>query len=442
VTSAEGDAGDPEERLRSHAEAVVEWASMPGTERRDLVEELYSGLWERWHDMVDGGTEPEAAVQRAIRAFGTPSAVGGEVTLAYHSRLYASTVGVLLPPVIARTAHPIGLRRVSLLLISTAAFFLVGAGIAATQLPPTRLVVLTLVFVAVATLCLVALRALLHGQRWALAFARLCVPIAIAAWVIGILERPIRIDLLGVAGLLALWPVLGSGLSDWVAPSRPVGRVLGTGVAGVLLAGVGLSIGGISVPEITAAGPSDLHLDVAVNCTIDGGSVTELIVTAGVVFDRLDVMPRGIQPRERPLDQIAIWIDGEPAIGVVLEEVIHDGRQIFQVAWPGYEILDRTAGDVRFRGDLTLSDAQYGPARPAGAAVGAGLGPLIREDALQAGHRYEITWDNRTFGPGPIGKVRSVIVTYDHLGNFGSRAVVACNSSAAGTALTPPFLLP
>ena len=289
--------------------------------------------------------QPDLAVQRAIAAFGTPVVLGGDLTLAYHSRLYASTLGALLPPVIARTAHPVGLRRVSLLLVAMAGVSAFGAAFALMRLPPTRMVVLAATLVAVAILCVLAVRALLRGQRWALAFARLCVPVAVGAWVIGLLEHPIRIDVLGVVGLLALWPAFGPGLSEWVAASRPIGRALGSGVAGVLLVGVGLSLGANAVPELTAARPSDLHLDLAVQCTMTGASVTGLVVTAGVVLDRLDVLPNGFSPATQPLDRIALWIDGDPAPGAVYNETILAGRQLFQPGSPGTRptILDRTA---------------------------------------------------------------------------------------------------
>ena len=71
------------------------------------------------------------------------------------------------------------------------------------------------------------------------------------------------------------------------------------------------------------------------------------------------------------------------------------------------------------------------------------MGPAIRVEDMRAGHRYEITWgESPLVRPVPIGTVRNVIVTYDHLDRFGSQAVAGCGSSATGVDVRPPFRLP
>ncbi len=80
-------------RLYAHVESILNGAAFRRRDRDDLAEELYGHLWQRWQDALASGLGEEAAADQAIRSFGGPASLSRDVTLAYHSRLYASTIG-------------------------------------------------------------------------------------------------------------------------------------------------------------------------------------------------------------------------------------------------------------------------------------------------------------------------------------------------------------
>ena len=113
------DPASVEARLSAHVESILNGASFRKRDRADLAEELYGHLWERWQDAIASGLDAEAAADQAIESFGEPARLGRDVTLAYHSRLYASTVGVLVPTVVESKAKPSGYWAIYMVLFTT-----------------------------------------------------------------------------------------------------------------------------------------------------------------------------------------------------------------------------------------------------------------------------------------------------------------------------------
>ena len=95
-----------EDRLRAHVAAILARAAVPPQVRSDLEEELIGHLVERFHAYLADGLDETEASHRAIADFGTPASLGGELGRTYHSRLWASTIGVLLPAITPATSRP------------------------------------------------------------------------------------------------------------------------------------------------------------------------------------------------------------------------------------------------------------------------------------------------------------------------------------------------
>jgi len=107
-----------ESHLRAHVEATLVSARVPRQVRDDLAEELYGHLWTPLARRPSwSGLDEQAAAESAIRSFGSAQRLGVEMTAAYHSRLYASTIGVLLPAVAGSADRPAGLGRLQALLL-------------------------------------------------------------------------------------------------------------------------------------------------------------------------------------------------------------------------------------------------------------------------------------------------------------------------------------
>ena len=127
---------DPGPRLRVYVESILAGSSVPAADREDIAEELYGHLWQRWRDALDAGASAAEAVETAIRSFGEAGRLGHEMTGAYHSRLYATTIGALLPAVAPPPGKLWGYRRLRLLLALAAVVELVLGWIGVWMLRP------------------------------------------------------------------------------------------------------------------------------------------------------------------------------------------------------------------------------------------------------------------------------------------------------------------
>ena len=95
-----------ETNLRAHIADILAAGGIPGTVRDDLAEELYGHLVERVVALRAEGISEADAVARAIADFGGVDQLSGDLRSVYHSRLWASTIGVLLPAMAAPDHRP------------------------------------------------------------------------------------------------------------------------------------------------------------------------------------------------------------------------------------------------------------------------------------------------------------------------------------------------
>jgi hypothetical protein len=425
-----------EARLDAHVEAILRGASFRKRDRDDLAEELYGHLWERWRDAVATGMDEEAAADEAIGSFGQPARIARDVTLAYHSRLYASTIGVLVPTV-AGTGDKPGSYYLVWAVVFATFFEVMGVLVrAVASWTPVRasigLAGCSLAFPVV----LITLMAYSARQRWALDFAAVELPFlfwwaGVELWV-GVPLESIVATAVGLAAATTLMAGLAPdrrreaaeapalrriarkldprSLAGWMY-RRPVPRRLLLGLAVMLVAGSAMQAVALGVSDPTQIGAADMDVRVSVACDRnDSGELTSVVVTGSFMFKRTDVWPNGLLSALQgggPTDEVALAVvgsrpDGMPMVTPMLTQAATKG--------------DATDG----------SALVFGPVGPDGRSTLA-IADIAR---LQAGHRYEITW-NYSVAPG-LRDVAPVVFGYDHLERFFLQATATCGQTGIG----------
>lgn len=454
MTEIAGATSEPESLLWAHVDATLASARIPGQLRDDLAEELYGHLWNGWREAIGTGLDEETAAESAIRSFGGAQRLGIEMTAAYHSRLYASTIGVLMQAASGSVDRPVGLGRLQALLLIP----MLGVSVAAAgefgELTPGRAVLAALGAAAAVGMSLTAFVALARGQRWALRYAQLLVFLALAFAVDTLVTTPAdtyQVPIAGLLGLFCLGPALGIDMQKWTAASRPLGKLLGPLVGLTIAAGLSLPFVAPVLPDPTQVGPGDLNLRLSASCTRDAsGDVSVLDLTTEFSWDRLDLLPGGIKGGIKTL--MGKGSDGDGLLyGVLPGDGPHQGE--YGGAW-----LDPPTSDLT---GATWSLANMGQVelRDNGAIVGSwqwtGPEPQLAEttqryyyaDAesvpatvLQAGHQYVL---RERILPNSIGNVSTdpdplIFVRYQHLDRFIVQAVATCERPGMGVPVAIP----
>lgn len=410
-------------RLHDHIRQIVARVTTTAAQRAELADELYSGLWERWQSARAEGLSPDDAADRAMAAFGSPDQLGPELALAFHSRLYEATIGSLLPPAVASRVWPLGLSRAAFTLGLIGVFCALGGALAALTLSPTRAIVTGVASIAAACVWVLAARALLRGQRWALALGRLGLVFLALSLLPGIQGQGITINLVGLLAAVAAFPLLGPDLSRWVSSSAGIGLRRGLLVSAIGVLPLVFTMAPGVIPEVTAASASDVHLVVSMKCDGPSDAPTTISVTASVTWDRREPWPNGLRPAVPPTDRASAWLDATPAVGAVWAASQRDGHRYFQPAWSF----------------ATSPEADVSSSSPETA-----IWPGISEQmSIGRNLKSRFQWGVTTAGFGPVATMlNSVVVTYEHLGRFGLQAIATCASGGTGMPIEPPFGLP
>ena len=419
---------DAQTRLAAHVESILNGAAFRKRDRDDLAEELYGHLWQRWQDALAAGLDEDAAADEAIRSFGEPAGLSRDVTLAYHSRLYASTIGVLLPTVEESKAKPRGYWLIYFLFFTT--FFAMAYGQADELLSwtPVRAAIGfggTLTAFIAASLVFQAYRA---RQRWTLRFAGL--ELALLVWWVGILFSATHLlpevalgagAGLGIAGFAFAWPFRLSPLSSWRdlrlralsawMYDRPVPRRLLVGLSGMLIVGSASPLVALNVADPTQIGAADMQVGLTVACTRSAsGDVSAVDVTASFLVHRIDMWPNGLVDARQgsgQTDEIALAVEGARPNGVPMIT-----PQLTQAP------TGRDATDG--------SSLAFGSTGQDGRSVTA----LPDSASFKAGHRYEVVW-HYSVAPG-LSDITPVTFSYDHLQRFYLQATARCGQTGVG----------
>ena len=420
----------PAERLRSHVVRILDRSSVHAHDRDDIAEELYGHLWQCWQNGIAAGLSSDAAADAAISDFGDAGRLGRGMTGAYHSRLYASTIGVLLPTVGISNERPYGYGRSRALLFLTGFFALLGGYMYMGSLTPFRVIVTDSAILLGFWMTVLAYRAFARQQRWALVYVQVLVLGFLATWVLENISKPVNISLLGIVALIVLDAVFRKDLSQWVAASRRTGKALGAViVASVLLYGAPLAV--VAVPDPTQTSPTDLSIAVRADCTRAGGLVTSGTVTATIRWARTDFLPYGLRPGMSQTDNVGASStsildfdpspNGPPFPHLMLDDVVTTGMLAF---------IDEETGRNADAGVTMIS-------WPAFFDVGvtdAGIDPgSIRADRTYVASFGFVSSHSTALPDDPIFRIR-----YDHQGRWGIEAFATCTQPGVGQPVTTP----
>ena len=436
-------------RLAAHVESILNGAAFRKRDRDDLAEELYGHLWQRWQDALAAGLDEDAAADQAIRSFGQPARLSRDVTLAYHSRVYASTIGVLVPTVVNAKAKPRAYFVVWL--VHMAALFAVTGLLirAVTEWTPVRAGIGIagglLAYLAV----IAAFAAYGARQRWALGFARLELPLlfwwgALLAWS-GMPAEQLEASAVGIVGAFLVMAVAQSPLRadeypgrpapvrlalsfvprDWRLRSlsawmydRPIPRRLLVGLSGMLIVGSALPFVALNIADPTQIGPADMQVELSVACTRStSGDVDTVDVTASFLFRRADLWPNGLmRAGGGPTDEIALAVEGARPNGVPMIT-----PQLTQAA---------TGRDTTDGSPLTFgSTGQDGRSAMA----------LPDSTRFKAGHLYEVTW-NYSVAPG-LRDITPAVFGYDHLERFYLQSKASCGETSTAQPVSQLYVV-
>jgi hypothetical protein len=430
-------------------ESILNGAAFRKRDRADLAEELYGHLWQRWQDALASGMDEEAAADQAIRSFGQPARLSQDVTLAYHSRLYASTIGVLLPTVVVPREKPRAYWTFWLIHFLTF-FAIINLGVRALmEWTPLRagvgLAGCLVAYVAVFT----AFGAYGARQRWALGFARFELPFlfwwgALLAWsgmpaeqlqasmvglmvgsvVMAIAQSPPRADdspgrpapvRVALSFVPRDWRL--RSLSAWMY-DRPIPRRLLVGLSGMLIVGSALPFVALNIADPTQIGPADMQVELSVACTRStSGDVDTVDVTASFLFRRADLWPNGLmRAGGGPTDEIALAVEGARPNGVPMIT-----PQLTQAA---------TGRDTTDGSPLTFgSTGQDGRSAMA----------LPDSTRFKAGHLYEVTW-NYSVAPG-LRDITPAVFGYDHLERFYLQSKASCGETSTAQPVSQLYVV-
>lgn len=443
-----------EARLRAHVEATLANARVPRQTRDDLAEELYGHLWTRWQEAIVVGLDEQAAAESAIRSFGNAQRLGVEMTGAYHSQLYASTIGMLLPAAASSADRPAGVRRLqALLLIPMLGTVVVAAGELASLTPGRALLALIGVAAAV-SMSLASFLAIDRGQRWALRYAQILLFLALAFAVDTLATMPAntyQVPVAGFLGLYCLGPALGPEMKKWTTTSRPLGKLLGPLVVLTVAAGLSLPFAAPMLPDPTQVGPGDLDLSLSVACTRDSsGYVTALDLTTEFGWDRLDLLPSGIKGGLKTLAGRSA--DGDGLVYGVLPGDGHHQDE-YNGKWLDTPTSDSSGAtwavgndgqqELRDNGAVVVSWQWSGP-EPQLAETTDRMYysdvDTISTSILQAGHRYALR--QRVLPTSITGASADrdplVFIRYQHLDRFVVEAVATCERPGVGVSVAIP----
>jgi len=443
MTHAGGTGADLEpatiDRLRAHAATIVAAGSVPKRARAELVEELVGHLVAGTLVGIGAGLAETDAAEAAVAAFGGVDELAADLSSAFHSRLWMSTIGVLLPSIASRDDRPAVIGWLRFALAAGMVLMVVGIAIAAwTATPGHALVTIAFLTFGLGGLVL-AFQALGRGQRWALwygvAFAAELVAFGavsvVAPQVPGSLTIPLG-AFLGAGILLGVYAGW-ERLQAFVAGSLPVGRslqvLLGASLVGPMLVGPVVA----AVPDPTQASADDLRLLVSVGC--DRGDLDEpgfptrpdvqqVTIVMDVTWRRGDLLPNGLGGLFSPHF-------GDTA-GFRLESTAMDGPL------PDWILVPRDPAVV----DVDSGEAAgwFGATSPSVALIPDTIGSFtvgIDRAAIHAGRTLRAEWllapSADVGAPWP-----TVEVAYAHLDRFLLVATARCGETAEGVQVPLP----
>ena len=421
-----------EARLRAHVESIVEQSRLPSADREDVAEELLGHLVSRTEELAAGGLDEETAASKAIEEFGGAPELAPGFRDAFHSRFWASTIGVLLPTERGGPGRPTSITALACLAVLAAVLTVGGAVVVALNATPARALLLTPLFGLGAAVDWLAAVAIVRGQRWGFFVGLL---IAVAMLLQGLAQMTsgpgTNISLSGIAAAVTLVAigVNGAGVDAWFARSRPLPGPLAAAVGLVAALSIAAGLAPSAVPDPTQIGPEDITATAAVSCWTeavpppDPGAeddsdhdpnerVLKVATNARIRWLRTDLFPKG-------------FTVGPEGYGDALA---------FQ---PNISLGQLGAPEIEpWPADIGVEYGSWGPAVPDEVSEVEGAGGSVRGiDGQLIRPGNEITARSEFMGiiVGELGENIEpplVDVTYWHLDRFVLRASVSCGHEA------------
>jgi hypothetical protein len=432
-----GDPGAPLEpgtleRLRVHATSIAAAASVPGRMRADVIEELAGHLIERTAALIASGLPEADAAAKAIAGFGGVADLATDLSGAFHSRLWSSTIGVLVPAIAIAGHRPgvIGWMRLTLG-IGVAITLLALVPIMWQETPGHLLFAMAAVGLGVFGLVL-AFQALGRGQRWALWYAIGFAVELVVFGVISVVAATPGTTTVPLGAILGAGVLLGARsawerLQSFTAGSTPVARPLQALLATSFLAPLLVIPVIAAIPDPTQAASDDLRLLVSVTC--DRGEIIEpgypsrpdvqrVRIVADMEWRRGDLWPTGLDGVFNPTnygDTAGFRLDSE-AMGDVIPHWLLVGEPA---------VVDVESGAVAGWFGSTAPSVELIPDTIGSFTVGIDLGAIGGGRTLRAEWLVAPSSDDET--PWP-----TVEVAYAHLDRFLITASAGCGETAVG----------
>ena len=318
---------EDQRRLDEHVRRIMDAGAVPRSERADLGEELSGHLLERSRALREGGLAADAALERAVADFGGVATIGGDFRMTYHSHLWVSTIGILLPVAGQPGELPGIVRWVGRGGNFVALLSLFLAAIAALTMSPVRAVTIGGSLGIGALAIWLAAEALRRGQSWGWTVMTwvLAVETFILFYSLSSAGGNANLSINGLIGFLLLVRLLANGatLRGWVAESRSLPRRVGVAVAIVMIAWGAAPFAGPLLADPTQASAADIQVVASVACGHDFTFDLPLktaTVTLDVTWARLDLLPLGVvKATEDWGDSIEVqftddWTTGGPSL--------------------------------------------------------------------------------------------------------------------------------
>jgi len=435
-------APESEARLRSHIAAILDVAAVPSDVRNDVAEELYGHLVERVRSHLVAGIGEAAAVDRAIADLGGVDMLGRDFGRTYHSRLWASTVGILLPAVAPRDGRPAAVGWLRFTLGVVVVLSVVGLAVMLPQATPVRgLATLAVDAVAIWAMAL-AFLALERGQRWALWYA-LAISVELLLWGIGTVlaaaPGSASIPLGAILAGLVLFEVFVDRyrLRAFIADSRPVGRAMTAVLALSILLPVAVPPALAALPDPSQAGAADLTLTVSMRC--DRGTqlfsdtsrtnVSRVQLIAEMTWRRADILPEGVAGLFHPTDY------GDSAGFRLLDADPTALLPAWLLVTGDVPVIDVATGETAGWFGSTAPSVGLLPNTIGSFTIGIGL------SAIRAGHTIRAAWVlSPTADVGaPWPRIK---IAYAHLDRFLLEGTVGCGQTVTAHQVPIPAPAP
>ena len=423
-----------EDRLRAHVAAILAGAGIPADARSDLEEELLGHLVERFQALIEDGLPEAESAEQAISDFGTASSLGSELGRTYHSRLWASTIGMLLPAIAPATARPgvIGWLRFVLGLAGVRTVIAL-ATVATTT--PLRALGSAIALLAGLAALILAFQALVRGQRWALIYA-ICVSLLLLVEGIGHVIAPPQPGITVPLGAILAACVLLAARNGWaelqafVAPSPRLNRALGVALAFSLLAPSIVPRALAALPDPSQAIAEDLELVLSMSCDrgdvafMDGPTMPDAQRATLVIdtsWSHTDLLPYG-------LAGVLTHPDDADTSGL---RAIHPRPWLWSY-FGEPTVVDTTTGQTAGWWGSTSPSVGLLPADVAGS-----LTIAIDRGAIHPGRIIRTTWLLSNAGADQEGEWPRIEVFYAHLDRFVLAGTVGCGESVRGREVSP-----